>query len=58
MNSARRIKLRLQATKPRNPMVAPAARRKAGTHRKSTAAQRQADKRALQKMQNEGRERD
>lgn len=56
MNSARRIKLRLQATKPRNPMVAPAARRKAGTHRKSTAAQRQADKRALQKMQDGGRD--
>jgi hypothetical protein len=44
VNSARKIKLRLKASKPRNPLVAPAALRKAGTHRKSTAAERRADK--------------
>lgn len=50
MNSARRIKLRLAATKPRNPLVAPAAQRKAGSHRKSGAAQRRAEKMALKKQ--------
>ena len=50
MNSARKIKLRLAATKPRNPLVAPAARRKAGSHRKSVSAQRTAEKRALKQQ--------
>lgn len=50
MNSARRIKLRLAATKPRNPLVAPAAQRKAGLHRKSGAAQRRDEKMALKKQ--------
>ena len=35
MNSARKIKLKLSAAKPRNPLVAAALLRKAGTHRKS-----------------------
>lgn len=50
MNSARRIKLRLAATKPRNPLVSAAAQRKAGSHRKSRAAERQADKAQLRKQ--------
>ena len=50
MNSARKIKLRLAAPKPRNPLVAPAAQRKAGSHRKSGAAQRRAGKMALKKQ--------
>ena len=49
MNSARRIKLRLTQPKPRNPMVIAAAQRKAGSHRKSRSAERQADKAALKK---------
>lgn len=52
MNSARRIKLCLQApTRRRYLLVALVARRKVGRHQKSTPAQRQADQRALQKMQ-------
>jgi hypothetical protein len=47
VNSARRIKLRLAATKPRNPLVGAAAQRKAGSHRKSRAAERQADQAQL-----------
>lgn len=49
MNSARKIKLRVTAPKPRNPLVAAAAQRKAGSHRKSRAAERQADKARLKK---------
>lgn len=49
MNSARRIKLRLAQAKPRNPLVAPAAQRKAGSHRKSRASERQREKAALKK---------
>jgi hypothetical protein len=49
MNSARKIKLRVAATKPRNPLVAQAAQRKAGSHRKSESSRRQADKQALKK---------
>jgi len=49
MNSARKIKLRLTQPKPRNPLVTPAAQRKAGAHRKSGSAQRQAQKSALKK---------
>ena len=50
MNSARQIKLRLTAPKPRNPLVAAAAQRKAGSHRKSTSAQRQAEKQRLKRQ--------
>lgn len=49
MNSARRMKLRLTALKPRNPMAVPAAQRKAGEHRKSRSAERQQQKAALRK---------
>lgn len=42
-------KLRVTAPKPRNPLVAPASQRKAGSHRKSRSAQRQAEKRSLRK---------
>lgn len=50
MNSARKIKLRVTAPKPRNPLVAAAAQRKAGSHRKSRSAERQADKAQLKKQ--------
>jgi hypothetical protein len=53
MNSARKIKLRLAATKPRNPLVVAAAQRKAGEHRKSKSGQRQQDKLALKKAMKE-----
>lgn len=49
MNSARTIKLRAPAPKPRNPLVAPALQRKAGKHRKSNKAERAILKRGLQK---------
>ena len=47
MSSARKFKLKLTAPKPRNPLVAVALQRKAGSHRKSTAALRRAEKVAL-----------
>jgi hypothetical protein len=50
MNSARKIKLRVTAPKPRNPLVAPAAQRQAGSHRKSKSAQRQSEKLALKRQ--------
>jgi hypothetical protein len=54
MSSARKfklkLKLKLSAAKPRNPLVVPAAQRKAGAHRKSQAAARRADKMALKKQ--------
>ena len=50
MNSARRIKLRVTPPKPRNPLVAAAAQRKAGSHRKSRSAQRQGVQAALKKQ--------
>ena len=54
MNSARKtklkLKLKLAAPKPRNPLVAPAMKRKAGAHRKSASAGRRADKLALKKQ--------
>ena len=40
MTSARKMKLKVTAPKPRNPLVAAAAQRKAGEHRKSKSAQR------------------
>ncbi|MEW6097775.1 MAG: hypothetical protein AB1666_01150 [Pseudomonadota bacterium] len=49
MTSARKHKLRVKAPKPRNPLVAPAAQRKAGAHRKSRSAQRQTEERLLRK---------
>ncbi len=49
MSSARKIKLHLPPPKPRNPLVAAAAQRKAGSHRKSKSSERQAGKRALKK---------
>ncbi|MGH6626213.1 MAG: hypothetical protein ACRECD_06690 [Burkholderiaceae bacterium] len=48
MSSARKIKLKLP--KPRNPLVAPAKRRKAGSHRKSSSAVRRSEKIALKKQ--------
>jgi hypothetical protein len=50
MSSARKMKLRLTQPKPRNPLVAAAAQRKAGSHRKSQSAQRRAEKMALKKQ--------
>ena len=50
MTSARKAKLRLAASKPRNPLVVPAAQRKAGEHRKSRSAERSADKLQLKKQ--------
>jgi hypothetical protein len=49
MPSARKIKLKLAAHKPRNPLVAPALKRKAGKHRCSRSAERHAQKLALAK---------
>jgi len=49
MTSARKIKQRLPAPKPRNPLVAPTQQRKAGAHRKSRKARRRAEKIALGK---------
>lgn len=49
MSSARKMKLRLTAPKPRNPLVAAAAQRKAGSHRKSKSTERQAEKQRLKK---------
>jgi hypothetical protein len=47
MNSARKTKLRIKHHKPRNPLVAPVMQRKAGSHRKSGKALRQAQKAQL-----------
>jgi hypothetical protein len=51
MNSARNIKLRLKAPKPRNPVAPRAMQRKAGKHQKSNKALRSILKRqARQEM--------
>jgi hypothetical protein len=50
MNSARSIKLRMPAPKPRNPLVLAAAQRKAGAHRKSRSGERQQEKRSLHRQ--------
>lgn len=50
MPSLRKHKLRIPAPKLRNPLVAPAARRKAGKHRKSRSGERQQGKRELAKV--------
>ena len=47
MSANRKTKLKLPAPRPRNPLVAPALQRKAGSHRKSAAADRRAEKMAL-----------
>ena len=49
MNSARKVKLRVPAPRPRNPLVPAAAQRKAGAHRKSRSAERHAQKMALKR---------
>jgi len=54
MSSARKTKIKLKATRPRNPLVAPAAKRKAGSHRKPQAAVRRGEKMALVKQLREG----
>jgi hypothetical protein len=48
-SSARKIKLHVAPPKPRNPLVAPASQRKAGSHRKSKSGERQAAKVELKK---------
>jgi hypothetical protein len=52
MTSARKakLKIKLAAPKPRNPLVAAAAQRKAGSHRKSEASLRRKEKVALKKQ--------
>jgi hypothetical protein len=52
MHSARKTRLKLKLHKPRNPLVAPALQRKAGTHRKSRKSERQAQQRALKRELN------
>jgi hypothetical protein len=54
MTSARKFKLKLCARKPRNPLVAPALKRKAGKHRRSASGERQAQRLALTKALREG----
>ena len=49
MTSARKMKLHVTPPKPRNPLVAPASQRKAGSHRKSKSSERQQQKQALKK---------
>ena len=49
MTSARKMKLHITPPKPRNPLVAQAAQRKAGSHRKSTSSVRQKQQLALKK---------
>jgi hypothetical protein len=50
MTSARKTKLRLAASKPRNPLVVPARERKAGRHGKSRSAERRAQQVQLKKQ--------
>lgn len=54
MPSARKLKLRLKLPKPRNPVAVPALQRKAGAHRRSSAAERRAARQALAKALREG----
>lgn len=49
MNSARKTKLKIKHLPPRNPLVAPVMQRKAGSHRKSGKAQRQARQQELRR---------
>lgn len=52
MTSARKtkLKIKLAVPKPRNPLVAAAAQRKAGSHRKTEASIRKKEKMALKKQ--------
>ena len=50
MSSARKMKLKITQPKPRNPLAVPAAQRKAGSHRRSGAAERRAQKLELKKQ--------
>jgi hypothetical protein len=50
MSANRKTKFKLPAPRPRNPLVAPALQRKAGSHQKSAAALRRAEKMALKKQ--------
>jgi len=50
MSSARKIKLHIAPPKPRNPLVAQAAQRKAGSHRKSKSSERHEQKLALKRQ--------
>jgi hypothetical protein len=45
MTSIRKIKLQVKAVPPRNPLVAPALKRKAGAHQRSRGGARQAAER-------------
>lgn len=54
MSSARKVKIKLKATKPRNPLVMHAAQRQAGSHRKPQAALRREEKMALKKQLRDG----
>ncbi len=45
--------LKKRVPKPRNPYVAPALQRKAGSHKKPAGGRRQAEKRALQRRLSE-----
>ena len=49
MPSARKLKLKLPRPKPRNPVVVPALKRKAGKHGRGASAERRAQKLALVK---------
>ncbi len=54
MTSARKIKIKLGKTQPRNPVVASLSKGqisgRAGKHQKSKSAQRQEEKRALRRL--------
>jgi hypothetical protein len=50
MSANRKTKFKLPAPRPRNPLVAPALQRKAGSHQKPAAALRRAEKMALKKQ--------
>lgn len=50
MTSARKMKLRVPQPKPRNPLVAATAQRKAGAHRRSKSGERQQEKSALRRQ--------
>ena len=54
MPSARKLKFKLKLPKPRNPVAVPALQRKAGAHRRSSAAERRAARQALAKALREG----
>jgi hypothetical protein len=50
MTSARKIKLKLETRKPRNPLVAPSLQRKAGSHRGGPRREREATRRELKQV--------